>query len=158
MKDRLDPFVKLLLKSFKTYYNPIVVTTLHILIHVIHLGLPSFKLLLKKFLNKILALLNQASKTDTEFLNSLFKCVGELIKTYSVYADLSEVQIKTLVLIIKANVNSYSSQSSVFHCLRAILYRKFLCADLYDLMETIEEMMVSNVNKNTRSVCANIFV
>ena len=158
LKDRLDPFVKLLLKSFKTYYNPIVVTTLHILMHVIHLGLPSFKLLLKKFLNKILGLFGQASNTDTEFLNSLFKCTGELIRTYSVYADLSETQVKTLVLIIKANVTSYSSQSSVFYCLRAILYRKFLCADLYDLMETIEEMMVSNVSKTTRSACANIFV
>lgn len=53
---KLDPFVKLLLGSFKTFYNPIIVTTLNIMIHVIHLGLPSFKELLKKFLGNILKL------------------------------------------------------------------------------------------------------
>jgi hypothetical protein len=77
------------------------------MIHVIHLGLPSFKLLLKKFIGNILKLFAKASNTDTEFLNSLFKCVTELIRTYSVYNDLSEVQIKTLVQIIKANVSNF---------------------------------------------------
>jgi len=36
--------------------------------------------------------------------------------------------------------------------------RKFLCPDLYDLMETVQDMMVSNVQKTTRTVCASIFV
>ena len=84
------------------------------MISVIHLGLPSFKILLKKFLNRILKLFNGASHVDSDFLNSLFKCTSELIKTYSVYADLSEIQIKTLVLIIKSNVTNFSTQNSVF--------------------------------------------
>jgi hypothetical protein len=155
---KLDPFVKLLLNAFRTFYNPIVVTSLNIMIHVIHLGLPSFKQLLKKFLSKILKLFEKASNTDVDFLNSLFKCVTELIRTYSVYSDLSEVQVKTLVLIIKANLTNSATQSNVFQCLRAIIYRKFLCPDLYDLMETIQEMMVINVQRHTRSVCASIFV
>jgi hypothetical protein len=54
--DKLDPFVPILLEAFNTYYNPIVVTTLNILMHVIHLGLPSFKALLKPFLANILKL------------------------------------------------------------------------------------------------------
>lgn len=123
-----------LLDSFKTFYNPIIVQTLSVMINVIHLGLPSFKILLKKFLNRILKLFSGASNSDSDFLNSLFKCTGELIKTYSVYADLSEIQLKTLVLIIKSNVNNFSTQTSVFQCLRSILHRKFECADLYDLM------------------------
>ena len=112
--NKLDPFVKLLLNSFKTFYNPIVVTTLNIMIHVIHLGLPSFKLYLRKFLTKILRLFEKASNTDNEFLNSMFKCVTELIRTYSVYNNLSETQVKTLVLIIKANVANFQSQTNVF--------------------------------------------
>jgi len=84
--------------------------------------------------------------------------VTELIKTYSVYCDLSDTQIKTLVLIIKNNVTTYSMQSNVFHCLKAIINRRFLCPDLYDLMETIEDMMVTNISRTTRGVCANIFV
>ena len=31
LKAQLDPFVPLLLDGFKTYHNPIIVTTLHVL-------------------------------------------------------------------------------------------------------------------------------
>lgn len=158
LKDKLDPFVVLFLRAFKTFYNPIIVTTLHILVNVIHLGLPAFKNLLKKFLIRIFKLFNLAQSNDTEFLNTLFRCVTELIKTYSVYADLSEMQVKTLVLIIKSNLSNFSAQTHVFQCLKAIINRKFLCPDLYDLMEMIEEMMVTNISKTTRSICAAIFV
>lgn len=121
----LDPFVQPLLDSFKTYYNPIVVQTLQIMIHVIHLGLPSFKLLLRKFLNRIFKLFTQNTSADNDFTNSLFKCTSELIRTYSVYNDLSELQIKTLVQIIKSNLQNFSTQTSVFTCLKAILHRRF---------------------------------
>jgi hypothetical protein len=87
----MDPFVQPLLDSFKTYYNPIVVQTLQILIHVIHLGLPSFKLLLKKFINRIFKLFDTNNSAENDFINSLFKCTSELIKTYTVYNDLSEL-------------------------------------------------------------------
>jgi hypothetical protein len=92
LRDKLDPFVKLLLNAFKTFYNPIIVTTLHILNHIIHLGLPSFKKLLRKFTSSIFKLFSQASASkDHDFLNTLFKCVAELLRTYSVYADLSDI-------------------------------------------------------------------
>ncbi len=141
----LDPFVQPLLDSFKTYYNPIVVQTLQIMVHMIHLGLPTFKTLLKKFINRIFKLFNTNNSADNDFINSLFRCTSELIKTYSVYNDLSELQVKTLVMIIKSNVTNFSTQSSVFICLKSILYRRFECADLYDLMTTVQEMMVTSV-------------
>ena len=56
LKARLDPFVELLFQAFKTYHNPIVVSSLHILSVIVNLGLPTFKVMLKKFLNKIFKL------------------------------------------------------------------------------------------------------
>lgn len=56
IKDRLDPFVELLLNSFKTYHNPIIVASLAIVTQIVGLGLPSFSQLLKKFLNRIFKL------------------------------------------------------------------------------------------------------
>lgn len=58
MIERLDPFVFLILNSFKTYHNPIVVTSLNILTQIVSLGLPSFKELLGRFLSRIFKLFN----------------------------------------------------------------------------------------------------
>lgn len=86
LKAKLDPFVSVLLDSFKTYHNPIIVTTLHVLGQLIPLNLPSFRELMKKFLNKIFKLFETtSSSSDNDFLNSLFRCTSELIRTYATY-------------------------------------------------------------------------
>ena len=53
LKAKLDPFVPLLLNAFRTFHNPIVISSLHIIGMILNLGLPSFKSLMKKFLNKL---------------------------------------------------------------------------------------------------------
>ena len=86
LKAKLDPFVSLLLEGFRTYHNPIIVTTLHVLGQLIPLGLPSFKDLMKKFLTKIFKLFgNTNSSADVDFLNSLFRCTAELIRSYATF-------------------------------------------------------------------------
>ena len=45
----------------------------------------------------------------------------------------------------------------MFHCLRALVYRRFVCADLYDLLEGVQDLMITSLAKSTRSICANIF-
>lgn len=91
MIERIDPFVSLILKSFKTYHNPIIVTSLSIISQIVGMNLPSFKTNFSKFLNKIFKLFEQTQNSDTDFINSLLKCTSELIRLYSVFSDLSDV-------------------------------------------------------------------
>lgn len=158
MRARLDPFVLLILNSFKTYHNPVVVTALHIMTQIVGLGLPSFKELLRKFLNRIFKLFQQTQSSDSDFLNSLFKCTAELIRTYAIYQDLSEVQVRTLVEIIKTHIDKFSVQTNALQCLRSVVHRRFECADLYDLIDLIQESMVFSTMPTIRTLCASIFV
>lgn len=158
LKDRLDPFVELLLNSFKTYHNPIIVAALSIVTQIVGLGLPSFSEHLKKFLNRIFKLFQQSQATDSDFTNSLFKCLSELIKNYAVNQDLSDYQIKTLIEMIKDSVDKLKVQGNALQCLRSVVHRRYLCPELYDLIETIQDMMISSVDKLTRQLCQNIFI
>ena len=85
-----------------------MVTTLNIVSQIIHMNLPSFSVYSKKFINKILKLFRNTSNADTDFLNSLFRCMAELLKQYAVYKDLSSEQLKALVGIIRQNLDTYS--------------------------------------------------
>jgi hypothetical protein len=87
--DRFDPFVPLVLSSFKTYHSPIVMNSLGIIASMLSLGLPSFKATLTKFLNKIFKLFGSSETADTDLINTLFKTTQELIRTSSIYSDLS---------------------------------------------------------------------
>ena len=92
LKAQLDPFVPVLLDAFKTYHSPMIVSTLHVLGQIIPLGLPSFKDLMKKFLNKLFKLFDNSGVNagDQDFINSLFKCTAELIKTYATFQDITQ--------------------------------------------------------------------
>jgi U3 small nucleolar RNA-associated protein 20 len=125
----------------------------------VSLGLPSFKEMLRKFLNRIFKLFEQTQSSDSDFINSLFRCTSELIRTYAIYQDLSEIQIKTLVQIINTHIPKYAVQSNALQCLRSVIHRRFVCADLYDLIEQqVQEMMVFNITPSIRGICSSIFV
>lgn len=78
-------------------------------------------------------------------MNSLFRCAAELLRTQVVFDDLSEIQLKTVTQICQANVANFSTQAAVFVCLRALLHRRFESVELYDLMMTVQELMVTHV-------------
>lgn len=86
---QLDPFIPLLLDAFKTYHTPLIVSALAILGGIIPLGLPSFKELMKKFLNRIFKLFDTTntatSGAESDFMNSLFKCTTEIIRNYATF-------------------------------------------------------------------------
>lgn len=158
LKAKLDPFVPLLLDAFKTYHNPLIVSALHILGQLLPLNLPTFKTLMRKFLNRIMKLFDTSSSAaDADFLNSLFKCTSELLKTYGTFQDLTPTQLKQLLKLIKLHLNTHSIQNNVLQCLRAIVYRKFVASEVYDLIEVLQDMMITNISKPTRSICSLIF-
>ena len=72
--------------------------------------------------------------------------------------DLSEYQIKTLIEMIKDCVDKLKVQGNALQCLRSVVHRRFVCSELYDLMETVQDMMVSSVDKLTRQLCQSIFL
>jgi hypothetical protein len=38
-----------------------------------------------------------------------------------------------------------------------LVYRRFLSAELYDLLEQVQDIMITSVARSTRQVCASIF-
>ena len=156
--ERFDPFVPLILSSFKTYHNPIVMSSLTIIQEMLQLNLPSFSSLLRKFLNRIFKLFSSTESEDTDLINILFRCTSELIRTSSAYQDLSDQQLATLMEIIKTHVSKFAVQSNALNCLRSVVHRRFECAALYDLMEQVQQMMVHNTSPNIRGLCSGIFI
>ena len=127
LRERLDPFVLLILRSFKTYHNPIVVTSLSLISSIVGLNLNSFKSNLGKFLNKIFYLFEQGQNSDSDFINSLLKCTSDLIRLYSVYQDLSPVQLKALLNILNQHTDKMAVQSNALSCFRQVIHKRFEC-------------------------------
>lgn len=154
-KDRLDSFTKLYVPLMKSNDNRVVINTLHVLGKCIRLNLPNIEYHCRNIINNLFILFSNSS--DSEFLNSCFKCATEMIKHMK--EDLTEFQMSKLVDIIKANLEHYHMQANVYSCLKAIIeHRKVVSASIYDLVEIIGDKMVTHTNKSTRTICAQIYI
>lgn len=60
--------------------------------------------------------------------------------------------------MIKDSVDKLKVQGNALQCLRSVVHRRYVCSELYDLIETVQEMMISSVDKLTRQLCQNIFI
>lgn len=68
------------------------------------------------------------------------------------------MQIQTLVQIIATHYHKFAVQSNALQCLRSVVHRRFTCVQLYDLIEQVQELMVSSNTKQIRGLCSSIFV
>jgi U3 small nucleolar RNA-associated protein 20 len=153
-KDRLDSFTKLYVPLMKSNDNRVVINTLHVLGKCIKLSLPNIQYHCRNIINNLFILFGNTS--DSEFLNSCFKCATEMIKHMK--TDLTEFQTTKVIEVIKANLEHYQMQANVYSCLKALVEQKALSPSIYDLVEIIGDKMVTHTNKSTRTICAQIYI
>lgn len=152
-KDKLDAFTYIYIDLMKSNDNKVLVNTLHVLGRCIKLELPSIKFFCRKIINNLFLLFTTSS--DSEFMNSLFKCSTEMVKHMK--EDLTDHQISRLTEIIKANLEHYHMQANVYGCLKALIEKKVLSSHIYDLVDIIADKMITHTNKGTRAICSQIF-
>jgi len=138
----------------KSNNNKVVVNTLHILGRSIKLALPSIKYHCRNIINNLFILFTNSS--DIEFLNSLFKCTSELVRYMK--EDLTDYQTSRLTDIIKANLEHYQMQANVYGCLKALVEKKVMSPNIYDLVDIIADKMITNINNSVRTIGSQIFI
>ena len=153
-KDKLDAFTKLYVELMKSTDNKVLVNTLHLLGHCIKLNLPNIKYHCRNIINNLFLLFTTSS--DSEFMNSLFKCSTEMVR--HMRSDLTDHQVGRLVEIIKANLGHYQMQANVYGCLKALVEKKVLNPHIYDIIDIVADKMVTHSNKSTRIICSSIFI
>ena len=73
-------------------------------------------------------------------------------------ARLNEAQLRWLLGFVTVHLDDIGIQSSLFGLLRAILSRKFVVAELYDMMLTIGDLVLQADSEGTRSACSTLFL
>ena len=57
------------------------------------------------------------------------------------------------------NLEKFAVQNNSLHVLKAIVKKRFVCKEIYDIVEEkIQEMMINNNLKTIRDACSDIFI
>ncbi|KAK0522958.1 U3 snoRNP protein [Tilletia horrida] len=112
---------------------------------------------LPAFIKQIFAIIQAAGSAQSETVQTAFKTLTTIIRERkdSVF---QEKQLADLLRLMMPDLEEPGVQWVIFGLLRAIIGRRFVVAEVYDVMTKIAEMMVTNQSASTRENCRAIML
>ncbi|KDR69878.1 hypothetical protein GALMADRAFT_255731 [Galerina marginata CBS 339.88] len=106
---------------------------------------------------QILDIIKQTGNTESELVQVAFKSLGSILR------DGPPVQIKEkdlvyLIELLSPDLEEPERQASVFTLLRAIVARKFVVPEIYDLMEKVSEVSVTSQSVPVQELCRGVLL
>lgn len=109
------------------------------------------------FVQQILDIIRQTGNTEAELVQVAFKSLGTILR------DGPPVQVKEkdlvyLIELLSPDLEDPERQASVFTLLRAIVARKFVVPEIYDLMGKVSEVAVTSQSPQVQELCRGVLL
>jgi U3 small nucleolar RNA-associated protein 20 len=92
---------------------------------------------------QILAIIHSVGSAESEVAQTAFKSLATILRACPT-SNVKEDDLPFLLQLLAPDLEEPSRQASVFALLRAIVARKLVVPELYDLMTTVATMLVRN--------------
>ncbi|KJA28736.1 hypothetical protein HYPSUDRAFT_617773 [Hypholoma sublateritium FD-334 SS-4] len=106
---------------------------------------------------QILDIIKQTGNTESELVQVAFKALAAILR------DGPPVQVKEkdliyLIELLSPDLEDHTRQASVFTLLRAIVTRKFIVPEIYDLMGKVSEVSVTSQSPQVQELCRGVLL
>ena len=104
------------------------------------------------FIRQIIDIVKQAGSTEPEAIQTAFKSLATILRDHS-GAQVKEKDLVYLLELLSPDLEEPSRQAAVFTMLRAIIARRFVVPEIYDIMDKVAEIMVTNQSPQVQELC-----
>ncbi|GAA5834879.1 hypothetical protein JCM11251_002051 [Rhodosporidiobolus azoricus] len=154
---RLEPLVSLVGNSLYSDDPIVLARSMRATASLIRCPLTSTEKAAPVLVKQMLNVVERAGSTESELAQSALRTLSTVIRDCK-SASLSEKQLTSLLELIGPDLEEADRQATLFQVLRAIMSRKFVAPEIYDLMNKIAEMLVTNQSSNVREICRAIYL
>nr|XP_018626916.1 small subunit processome component 20 homolog isoform X2 [Nicotiana tomentosiformis] len=152
----LDPFVRLLGECLNSKYENIMSASLRCLSPMVRLPLPSLESQAEKIKNSLLNIAQGSVASSNPLMESCVKLLTVLLRSNKI--TLSTDQLHMLIqfpLFVDLERNPSFVALSL---LKAIVSRKLVVAEIYDIVKRVAELMVTSQVESIRKKCSQILL
>ncbi|KAI9508384.1 armadillo-type protein [Russula earlei] len=144
--------------------NTLYSSNSHVLIQGLKASAAIIKCPLKKlemsvpvFVRQTIDILRGIGNTESEVAQTALKSLATIVRDES-NADVKEKDLVYLLELLAPDLEEPGRQAPVFAMLRAIVARKFIVPEIYDLMGRVSEIMVTNQSPQVQELCRSVFL
>ena len=115
---------------------------------------------IKKNLNRItknlFKLILSINTGDIPLTQSILSAISAILTKFS-FINITDSQIKTLLSFLKLNIFNPEIKPYVFSCFYALIKKKILHPDIYDMITYMREVYLKSFDENTNKLSKKIF-
>ena len=154
---RLEPFVNLIGNTLYAESEAVIVAALKAAPCILQCplkGVPSSAPLMSR---QILAVIRSIGSSESEVAQTAFKSLATILRECPT-SNIKEEDLLLLLELLAPDLEEPSRQASVFSLLRAIVTRKLVVPELYDLMTTVSSIVVTSQSSHTRESARSLLL
>ena len=157
--DKLNSLINNVVICLKMSNNTILVSkAIKIIITFIEVSEKFF--IIKKNLNKIVKnlfkLILSINQGDTLLSQSVLSGISTILTKFT-FIQVPKEKIKTCIQFLKLNINNLEIKPYILSCFLALIKRKILHPDIYDMINFLREIYLTSFEENTINICYRIF-
>ncbi|PWN28722.1 hypothetical protein BDZ90DRAFT_217753 [Jaminaea rosea] len=120
-------------------------------------SLPSLQASLPIYIRQTTSILTREANPSSDVSQSGLKTLTVILRDCP-SADFKEKQLSDLLSLVLPEIEEPGSQSAIFAFVRAIVSRRFVVPEVYDVMDRVAEMVVTNQSSQVREVSRAAFL
>ncbi|XP_017786283.1 PREDICTED: small subunit processome component 20 homolog [Nicrophorus vespilloides] len=163
LKPLLDPFVKIFSECLNSKHVKINTVTMQCLQWVVKMDMPSMRENMKDIVESLFAILHKYAtpglqKGDNfDLVVAAFKVMTVFIRDVK-YVTLDKDQLKVLLLYVEQDLHDNDKQAIAFTLLKAIISRKLVAKEVYDIMQKVAELSIISELTHIRHQSRTVFL
>lgn len=154
---RLEPMVVVLGNTLYSQDGHVVTLGLKAAASVVKYPLRTIDKSLPIFVKQTLEIIRNSGSTESEVTQTALKSLAIMIRDCPA-AKLQEKDLTLLLEVMTPDLEEPERQAAVFSLLRAIVARKFVIPEIYDLMSKVSEIVVTNQSTQVQELARSVLL
>lgn len=154
---RLEPFVNLIGNTLYAESEAVLVAALKAAPCILQCPLKAVPSSAPLMSRQILAIIRSVGSAESEVAQTVFKSLATILRECPT-SNVKEDDLLYLLQLLSPDLEEPSRQASVFALLRAIVARKLVVPELYDLMTTLSSILVTSQSSHTRESARSLLL
>ncbi|KAI0060580.1 hypothetical protein BV25DRAFT_946008 [Artomyces pyxidatus] len=154
---RLEPMVAVIGNTLYSTNSHVLTQGLKASASIVKCPLKNLEKSLPVFIRQTIDIVKQTGSTESEVVQTAFKSLAVIIRDKS-NAEVKEKDLVYLLELLSPDMEEPTRQAAVFAMLRAIVARKFVVPEIYDAMDRVSEIMVTNQAAQVQELCRGVLL
>jgi U3 small nucleolar RNA-associated protein 20 len=154
---RLEPMVSLIGNTLYSSATPVVTLGLKAVAAITRAPLQSIPKSLPVIIRQQVEIVRQSGSAESEVAQATLKSLASTLRDNPT-AQLREGDLKLVLEIMEPDLEEPDRQAAVFALLRSIIQRKLVVPEIYDMLDKVANIVVTNQSSEVQETCRGILL